>query len=317
MKKTTEHFLVYAKQFFTSGEQDLEVSGTMPRMQATLKFHDAVEYCIRAIVEEHNINHDRNSDLMPLIKIVNQFFSDRHLPYSSQIDFLNNTRGKIKHHASVPSSDDTQRCYIHSKHFLDAVTRDYLGIEFDAISGFMLIEHTAIRKYLQNAESKRKDGEFLEALIFIKKAFYVARPEKEIFTGEDISRSGFFLTSGDRKDRDLSEFVQLIVNKLNDMDNKLASLMMGVEITKSRRFEQITPVFSFTHGGCHILWDDKLEPTNELVAEALSYVVEMILFWQEKGVLAKRPVIESMADYSPKKLKEIRTEDWYYFREPN
>jgi hypothetical protein len=117
MKETTSRLLAYAKEFFVGGERELEQNTNMAYMQAVLKFHDAVEYCVRAIIEEHNVNHDRNLDLLPLMKCINQSITTRKLPLASQMDFLNTTRGKIKHHASVPSFDDTQRCRLNASGF--------------------------------------------------------------------------------------------------------------------------------------------------------------------------------------------------------
>lgn len=62
--------LAYAIEFYLSGERELEQDSNLACMQAVLKFHDAVEYCVRAVIEEFTVNHDRNADLMQLIKCI-------------------------------------------------------------------------------------------------------------------------------------------------------------------------------------------------------------------------------------------------------
>ena len=182
MKETTSKLLAYSKEFFLSGKRELNQDTSMAYMQAVLKFHDAVEFCVRAIIEEYQVNHDRNSDLFTLMKCVNKSIPDKSLPLASQMDFLNTARAKIKHHASVPSIEDTQRCHIHTKDFLEQVTEDYLDTDFLSVSRLLLIKDPIVRQHLEEADKQRNEGDYLEALIEVKKAFYSARPSARLCT---------------------------------------------------------------------------------------------------------------------------------------
>jgi len=313
IKETSSRLLAYSKEFFDGGERELEQNTNMAYMQAVLKLHDAVEYCVRAIIEEFNVNHDRNLDLMPLMKCINKNITSKTLPFASQIDFLNTTRGKIKHHASVPSLEDVQRCRLYAKDFLDQVTQNYFGMNFFSISRVLLIEDINIRKYLESAETKIKESDYLEALILVKKAFYCARPSNHIFISDDPFFSKFFLTSYLHDIPELEAPIEKIVNKVKEIEENVALLMMGIDVLKLERFEEITPHFDFYFNGeCSIIWNDSIIPTIEIVEEAINYVIDMTLLWQRKGVVGSRPEWKQLHTKSSNQSHEVRREKWYH-----
>lgn len=310
MKEATSRLLAYSKEFFLSGERELDQNTSIAYMQAVLKFHDAVEYCVRAIVEEYSVSHDRNADLLPLMKSVDKAIPQKKLPLASQMDFLNTTRGKIKHHASVPSFEDTQRCRLHARDFLEKTTADYLGVDFPSVSRLLLVEDLNVRRHLEVADEKRIEGDYLEAMIEAKKAFYLARPSERTFVSKDTFFSGFFLTSGFRDIRELREPIEKIANRINELEDDVALLMMGVDVLELRRFEEITPHFAFyANGGCSISWDDSVVLTGEMVQEAIGYVVDMTLLWQRMGVVGNRP---EWPQYRHRSWREVRRENWHY-----
>jgi hypothetical protein len=313
MKETTSRLLAYSKEFFLSGERELEQNTNLAYMQAVLRFHDAVEYCVRAVIEELNVNHDRNADLLPLIKSINQSLDPKKLPLASQIDFLNTTRGKIKHHGSVPSLEDTQRCRLHARDFIEQVIRNFLNADFLSVSRLLLVANATVRQYLEAAEKKRSEGDYLESLILVKKAFYIARPSDQTVISKDSFFGGFFLTSGFREMRPLSQAMEKIVNKIGELEEHLASLMMGIDTLTLRRFQEITPRLSFfVGGGCSIHWDESIIPTDEMVKEGINYVIDMALLWDRKGVIGNRPELHPRRGYQPRRWRQVRHERWSY-----
>jgi hypothetical protein len=161
------------------------------------------------------------------------------------------------------------------------------------------------------ADQKRKEGDYLEALVLIKKAFYVARPSESTFVPKDSFFSSFSLTSGLRGIRELRKPIEKIIDKINELEESIASLMMGVDVLKLQRFDGITPHFTFTGGGCIIRWDDSVIPTEEIVEEAVNYVVDMTLLWQRMGVVGSRP---EWLRRPRKPWREVRREGWHYAR---
>jgi hypothetical protein len=309
MKETTLRLLAYCKEFFIRGERELEQNTNMGRMQAVLKFHDSVEYCVRAIIEEHKVNHDRNLDLIPLMKCIEKSITDKTLPLFSQIDFLNTTRGKIKHHASVPSPEDTQRCRLHTKEFLGQVSKSYLDIDFASINRLVLIENLRVRRLLDEAEKKRREGDYLGALARTKVAFKNAQPSIQTFLfkksfSKDLDSS---LRRVPRGMGDLIRPIAEIANRVGELEQAIALLMMGVDVLKLRRFQEITPIVNtFGSGKREISWDTSIVPDDEMTLEAMEYVIDMILIWQSMGVVGHRP-----DPFKPTKWRRmVREEKW-------
>lgn len=320
MKETTSRLLAHSKEFFLAGGRELEQNTAMAYMQAVLKFHDAIEYCIRAVIEEYNVSHDRKMDFLSLMKCIDQSIADKRLPLSSQMDFLNATRVKVKHHASVPSLEDVQRCHLYTGDFIGQVAKEYLNTEFLAISRLLLVENGNVRKCLELAEEKAKERDYLEALIQIKKAFYTARPSDHTFVSKEPSFTSFFITSGFSNltsgFRDLSELrkpIAKIVDKINELEENIALLMMGIDVSKLRRFEELTPHFSFSiNGYCSIFWDDTIKPTEDMVRESTDYVIDMTLLWQRKGVVGSHLDLFLQQRVSKHPWHEVRSEKWHY-----
>jgi hypothetical protein len=311
MKEATSRLLVFSKEFFISGEQELDQNTSFSRMQAVLKFHDSVEYCVRAIIEEHAVNHDKNAPLFNLMKSVDKALASKELPLASQMDFLNTTRANVKHYASIPSPDDTRRCYLYAMDFLKQTTINYLDIDFLSVSRLLLIENLNVRRHLELADEKRKEGDYLEALIDIKKAFYRARPSNCMFVSQDVFSSGPSLTFGLHDIREFREPIEKLDRRINELEDNVALLLMGADVMKLRRFEEITPHFTFTgNGGCIIYWDDSVALTEELTQEAANYVVDMTLLWERMGVVGNHPVGPQYPTRKP--WRKVRREEWFY-----
>ncbi len=314
MKDATARLLTYAKEFYLSGERELDQQTNFALMQAVLKFHDAVEYCVRAVVEEHAVSHNRNAGLLPLMKSVDKAIPSKKLPLASQVDFLNATRGKIKHHASVPSLDDTQRCRIHARDFLDQTASDYLGVEFASVSRLLLIEDLVVRGHLQAADERRLQGDYLEAMIEVKKAFHLARPSERTFMSEHAPFRHGLSISGFADIQEIRRPLEEMLRRISELEDQVSLVMMGVDVLQLRRFEEITPHFEFYFNGtCSILWDDSLALTAEIVQEAQAYVVDMTLIWQRMGVVGNRP---DWPQFRHRPWRVLREEDWHYANQP-
>jgi hypothetical protein len=135
-----------------------------------------------------------------------------------------------------------------------------------SVSRLLLIEDLNVRQYLEEAENMINRGEYLEALIQIKKAFYVGQPSERTFINKDDFFTGFFLTSGFRNMPELKKPIEKIVDKINEMEKNMSLLMMGIGVLKLRRFEEITPHFYFVMGEYSLIihWNNKCSSIHDL-----------------------------------------------------
>ena len=140
----------------------------------------------------------------------------------------------------------------------------------------------------------------------MKKAYHAARPSDRTFLSEGLSLSGSSLTSGLRDMPEMRKAIEKVIDKVNNLGEHLAIVLMGVNVLKLRRFEAITPHLEFSYGFCSIMWDDAITPTEDIVDEALDYLVDMVLVWQSMGVVSSHP---NWFNRSWKPWRQIRREN--------
>ncbi len=285
MKETTSHFLVYSREFFCKGLSEFSQNSLTSQMQTILSFHDSIEFCIRAIIHEFDINHDRNADLLTLIKNINKQVSEKEISNISQIDFINSTRTKVKHHGSIPSYEDIQRCKIYAEDILKKTISDFFNQEFDSISRLFLIYNEIIKNHLKVAEEKLSSGNYLESLVEIKLAFSKAKPSVEKFKKDNYSFDQISLRN---KIHNFPEF-QTIFDKfleiVNKIQNEIAELRMGIDPIRLRKFNLNTPHINFYYDFFRVYWKTNQEISKQMVLDALDFVYDIVLYWEKNGLL--------------------------------
>ena len=292
-------------------------------MQTALSLHDAVEFCLRAIAEEFDLALGQNDNLTQIFGVVDKHFAQENppkkLPRQTQISFLNTTRGKIKHYASVPSPQDTENCVHHATYFLEQVSQDYFGVSFERVSLVTLVRDEALRQLLHKAEDGIVSDQFLQALTYAKIAYLRALPSAELFLGthrswhrfrgfssfsQDISTrasSGSMITrnrvevhidtSGISKAiketaKQAENAIRAVVERVDVLEQALVHLLIGGDVLAARRFDEITPrVFhDYETGRPQYLWRKGKEATPQMAQEAVEYSTQMLLRWQDIGI---------------------------------
>jgi hypothetical protein len=342
MKQTSNNLLVYSRASFLRGVKEHGGHTSFNNMQAVLSLHDAVEFCLRAITEEFDIRLMQNDSLMQLFSVIDKHFEPpnpvRKLPRPTQIRFLDATRGKVKHHASVPSPEDTKQCLLHSTAFLEQVCPDYFEVPFERISLVSLIEDESLRHLLYKAEQRIADQQFLEALVFAKLAYRNGRPSAELFLGREhwtrnsfhfgfrpnitIRASSGSMMRGDHREIHIDTSgissaiqeastradatVEVVKSKVERLEQALVHMMIGSDVLAAKRFEEITPRLSFQAGYPVYYWIKGKEATLQMAQEALTYSTETILRWQDMGALQSQQTAQAAYSY----------EDWEEFSLP-
>jgi hypothetical protein len=290
MNEITTDLLLYAKAFCLKAEEEARRGTLVDQMMAVMHMQDAVEFCLNAIIYDQSISSNIHDNFHTLWKLVNEHFKSltnpRTLPFAKQMDFLNTTRGKIKHYASVPSPQDMDRCLIDGRKFLERVFQDYFGAAFSSLSLASMVEEAAIRDHLQKAEQQIEGQEYIEALISIGKAFDLAEPRKGL---------------------------------LGDADYTLLLIRMGTDMRRLHRVRSNLPMFNpilvpddtgasplgLRAGKLSIHALDSLDTSKQAVEETLQTAVEIILHWQDVGMIAW----EMEQSHTPGTLRHIRTEE--------
>ena len=332
MKETTNNLLRYSRATYLRAVEEQKRLFSFNNMQAILGFHDAVEFCLRAITEEFDINLPQNDSVMEIFSVIEKQLGQqqppRKLPRRTQIRFLDSARGKVKHHASVPSMEDTKECFLHTKLFLEQVSPDYFQVPFEHISLTALVHSVNLRELLYKAEQQIVEKEYVKSLAFSKIAYTKGQPAADLFLGPDNhwrnfrshsvhtpsipirASSGFgsrnqqqiyIDTSGisqaiRESTREAQEIVNAVIAKVDRLERAVVHMMIGGDVLAAKRFEEITPhiLFRANKFDCH--WRSGKEATENMAQEALEYSTQMILRWQDMGVIqSKRSPQETYA----------------------
>lgn len=312
MKSRTVELLTYAKAFYYRGAAECLPDTDVSNMSAILSFHDALEFCVRAIIEEESVSHGSGETLLKLIESVDKHYktigSPLRLPLASQINGLNTTRNNAKHHATPPHSAATQNAKVHTLAFLENTVSDFFGLTFDTISQVALVKDAGIRGLLEKAEEAIASGDYLDALIWTKQSYTEAKPSDGIYLRRNffapmfISRpsvSSSTFGSFDRHASDMKSIASSIGDICTSLEHvkremaetreNLALMMMGVDFARLQRFVETTPHLTFEQNNQYeVYWEENVTATREMATEAFQFALEMIRKWEEAGVLGIR-----------------------------
>lgn len=317
MDKITSDLLIYSKAFCERAEREYQQATSVGFMMAVMNMQDAVEFCQVAIMHENHIPVEQQDNHKTRFKKINTVLAPKSLPLESQMDFLNVTRGKVKHHASVPSDKDTEKCMVYGRDFLEQVFQLYFAVSVMSMSKAILIEDAIIRNLMEEAQRMLDAKDLFEAMVNVKKAFVLAQPSELHFVksetfhsipflGQPRLNNSFVRVGGDRNGSDiriLGESIDEIAAALKSthrriefLEKLVASTMMGIDRLRYLQFEQTTPILLWTTPNeWEILWSDEIELTEATARENFNFAMEMVLLWQEKGVLGKE---ENPFDFS-------------------
>jgi hypothetical protein len=99
-------------------------------------------------------------------------------------------------------------------------------------------------------------------------------------------------------------------SRFESIEDTLAVVMMGIDSRRLKRFEDMTPVIQRQPSGeWTVAWNTDLTPTEEMAREALEFVTEAAMAWQDAGVLgSKPPRIDPRLLYATRNYEIIRNE---------
>jgi hypothetical protein len=291
--KITGDLLVLSKSFCLKAEEEFRQKTHINLMLSVMNMQDAVEFCLSALTNDHGISVTFNDKFGEIRKKINDKLQPRKLPLETQIDFLNNARGKVKHHGSIPSEQDAEKCIIYGRDFLESVFRDCFNVDFDCFSLVSLVTDGKLRSWLEQAEkeiAKETEDGYLEALILIKNAYLVASPRSEALLNRNgIHRFSGLLHTGEAPSVQTVKILQAIVDKIALVEDAILPLLSDVNLQELKYFERITPNYQFYSGAGGwrkvIRWNKNTPLTKTATNEALSFALKTILKWQEAGLV--------------------------------
>lgn len=107
----------------------------------------------------------------------------------------------------------------------------------------------------------------------------------------------------------LSEVIDRFTRRFEKSEFLLGYILLGLDVAKLRRFEEITPTIQITAGGTSIGTNTDVSPTEDLATEAIGFVTSMVLLWEQKGMLSAQDPGEAASTSGRGIWRHIRFEE--------
>lgn len=197
---------------------------------------DAVETMLYEIGSTVNANIPQHATFPKTWSAVNQAEKMRNpLPYSHDMESLNNCRVAFKHHSNLPDEPTARRHLVNAGYFLDTVSNDVLGICWAEVSLADAIRDSDIRTCIKAAEAALNSNDLEEsrqqcslAYSEIQSRFRQLLPELP---------SGLIFHSGTPQD----QILEALMEATNRLSVEVANVSLGVNRVDTMRFESLTP----------------------------------------------------------------------------
>ena len=138
---------------------------------ATNHMQDAVEIFLFALAEHLGVSLKEKDGFDRYFELINSK-TGKELPFRQRLNALNKTRVNSKHYGVQPERKEVHEFLTVVREFFEEVCRDLFKVEFAQISLLHLVSDQKIKHALSAANGAFIAGQFADALIETRKAFY-------------------------------------------------------------------------------------------------------------------------------------------------
>lgn len=135
---------------------------------------DAVEVFLLAVAESVGAKLKEKAEFANYLDSIDKAIEPATLPFRTQLLRLNRIRVHSKHHLVQPQPNDIQQLSTVVREFFTEVSRAHLSVDFETVHLIDLIRDDAQRNFLVAAHDMYEKGQYANALIESRKAFYLA-----------------------------------------------------------------------------------------------------------------------------------------------
>lgn len=257
--------LAFAKYIFCLGKSQSLQPEPLCGL-SILSFHDSVELFLQLALDQLGVGK-KVEHFMDYWEIV---ASGKGIELSQKESMrkLNNARVSLKHFGSAPSTMDIEYFRVMTEAFFNENSPLIFGSQFKDVSLIDLIKCESARGALRKARSGFESADICQALQDLAVAFeYLIRSYEEtkrdenfrspFFFGKSMAfLSSFHLDLPDEWDK-VKEFVDRTVETLDEMQEALKLIAIGIDFRKYAKFKAIVPHVYMTGG----------EPSSQFVNE--------------------------------------------------
>ncbi|MGB9023480.1 MAG: hypothetical protein WCC94_08610 [Candidatus Bathyarchaeia archaeon] len=257
-------------------------------LTSILMFHDSIELFLQLGSEELNVSK-QGLGFMDYWSLLEPKLG-RELAEKGSLLRLNKARVDFKHYGILPSRLEIESFRASATSFFEANTPLIFGVEFRSVSMLELVQCKEARRSLEEADKMIGEGKIEDALDKIAVAFnqlvddYEDRKtmtfgQSPFFFGESLT----FIGSSFRGMTDLEEFAEKVGSCIEEIQDALKLLSLGLDYRRYAKFRLFTPHITKVYGGTYeILRSGRVKvPPIEDCRFCFDFVIETALHLQE------------------------------------
>jgi hypothetical protein len=217
-----------------------------------LLFHDAVDLFLQLAAEHLNVAKPKGqvylADYLGLVDAALK--PNASLGGRAAMTRLNSVRTSLKHNGVRPSPLDVEALRANVTSFFEDNVPLVFGIRVDEISMALLVTIHEARSQLEEAERQATAGNLGEAIDACAIAFAYVVGAFHRFQRPAYKKPGFGPSAGsDIYLKGVIEYVAHLAKAVNELQDRVELLTLGIDPAQMRRFRKLTPHVAFTMDG--------------------------------------------------------------------
>ena len=314
MKSSTLNTLLVAKSIFGKTKALVSSGDKYSCTAGIILLQDFVELIVLAVLEELDKNEQRNLESKSFDELLGEL-KRLSVPVmkSGTIKALNKQRVISKHYGQLSEPASIVTYFNAAVLFADALLEHVVGLKLQEIFLTDLLKEGTEKKFIKDAISITSNGEYLQALALLRKAFFLSY-EREYCIYDfkdrlsmgpigllDMGSRGFKAHLFTKNKQWIEANVKVPADYIQIDHEKLKTDCMewGVSTVDVNNFMRLTPAVVETEKDVWHLDYDTNFAANELNAENFNYCLDVIL-----DFILKKQVFDDAHKW-PKRVKSI------------
>jgi hypothetical protein len=306
MKQSTLHTLITAKKILDEASPLVFSGNTHSCSAGLILLQDAIELVVLALLGERSVDETKSLEKKSFDELIGELkATGTPVPKSGTLKALNKQRVITKHYGQLAQPDTVTNYHEAAMLMIDKAVKNVTGKALDEIMLTELLPDCEAKELLGLAVIKKDEGNYLDCLIEIRKAFYVEYEReydihrwKDYKSGEDSGLLGFFGRGGmkapyytrnkewiDQNVKTPNDYIQIDHEKIRG-----DALEWGVSTSLVDNLRRLTPqVFRESKDTPWKVKFDRNFPPNEANLQNCNYCLDVAI-----SILIKKKEHESI-----------------------
>lgn len=290
MKSSTLNTLMVAKSIYSETKSLISSGNKHTCTAGIILLQDFVELIVLAVLDETDVDEQRSLESKSFDELLGEL-KKRKIPVikSGTIKALNKQRVISKHYGQLAEPASVMNYFVVAIQFVDTLLKHVVGAKLNEIFLTDILADGNVKDLIREAIVLAEQDKFLEALIGLRKAFFIAYEYQYCIycfrNRVDLLGFGLWATDGhkayswvknkqwvDQNVNKPTDFLQINLDQL-----KTDCMELGVSTVDVENFRRLTPVVVRTESDSWHYEYSHAFAANELNRENFNYCLELIV----------------------------------------